>query len=147
MEIILTRDVDKVGKAGETVSVKDGYARNFLIPRGAAVPATRGARARIENHRARQNAKTQALKAKALELKGRLEAVVCDLSLAAGDQEKLHGAVTAQDIVEALAAQGINLDKHQVVLERPINHLGEHAVSVKLHPDVSAQLKVQVAKK
>ncbi|MBI1953276.1 MAG: 50S ribosomal protein L9 [Candidatus Omnitrophica bacterium] len=147
MEILLTRDVDKVGKAGETVSVKDGYARNFLIPSGAAVPATGGARAQIESQRERQGAQAQALVAKAQELKGRLEAVVCGLSLAAGSEEKLHGAVTAQDIVEALAARGIGLDKHQVVLERPINRLGDHEVSVKLHPEVSARLKVQVVKK
>ena len=146
MNIILTRDVEHVGRTGQTVVVKDGYARNFLIPHGLALPATTGNRSHIERLRAAQIRREEVFKAKALELADRLQKISCTIPVVVGDQGKLHGSVTTGDILQALQAQGIVLDKHQILLEEPISQLGVSQVPVKLHPEVVGVLKVVVAK-
>ena len=144
MEVILTKDVENLGKVGQTITVKDGYARNFLIPQRFALPATGGARAQLESQRAAQTKTAHALKTKALELADRLNKTSCVIPMPVGDQEKLHGAVTAGDITQVLLQQGIKLDKHQVLLETPMTRLGVMEIPIKLHPEVTVHLKVSV---
>ncbi len=138
------QEVQKLGAAGQVVTVKDGYARNFLIPRGLALPATGSHRARIQAELARKTAHLESQKAKAVELQQRLAATLCTLACPVGAQDKLHGAVTSQDIVDQLARDGISLDRQQLILERPITRLGDYSVEVKLHPEVTATVQVRV---
>ena len=148
MNIILVKDVEPLGKAGKTVVVKDGYARNFLIPRGLALPATTGRRSELSARAALQLRQAEALKRKAAELGERISQVSLSFAVAAGDQGRTHGAVTAKDICEALRRErGIRLEKHQVLLGEPIGRLGAVEVPVKLHPEVTAALKISVVKK
>lgn len=146
MKIILTQDVPSVGAQGAVVAVKDGYARNYLLPRGLAKPATAANTQAIEALKRRQAAQAQAARAAAQQTADRLAALSCTISVPVGEQEKLHGAVTAADIAEALKAHGIVLDKRQLALESPITALGVYKVSVKLHPDVTATVKVWIVK-
>jgi len=146
MEVILTQEVRPLGLAGQKVSVKDGYARNFLMPRGLAVPADRGA---DSASRARLNANLRSAelaKEKAVEIAAKLEETTCRFSLSSGEQGKLHGAVTTSDIARELQKQGISIEKHQIQLEGPLSQLGEHPVPVRLHPQVKATLKVLLLK-
>ena len=147
MDLILVKDVDRLGKAGQILNVKDGYARNYLIPQGLALPASPDRRAQAAALGRAQAKSLQAAKEKAVELAQRLESVSCVIPMPAGDQDKLHGAVTAADIVQALAQQGLSIEKHQVRLERPITHLGSLEVPIKLHAEITAVLQVRVVKK
>ena len=147
MEVILTQEVRPLGKAGQKVSVKDGYARNFLMPRGLAVPADPGADSAA---RARVNAQMRSAemaKGKAAEIAGKLAAITCRFFLAAGEQGKVHGAVTTSDIAKELQKQGISIEKHQIQLEGPLSQLGEHPVPVRIHPEVKAVVKVLLLSK
>ncbi len=144
MKVILVKDVDRLGKSGQTISVKDGYARNFLLPQGFALPATAEHRARVDSVRIAQLRQAEALKARAVQLAGRLGQVSCTISVKVGDQDKLHGAVTAAHIAETLRQQGFSVEKHQISLEGPITHLGTFEVPIKLHSEVAASLKLSV---
>ncbi|MBI3615010.1 MAG: 50S ribosomal protein L9 [Candidatus Omnitrophica bacterium] len=144
MEIILVKDVEPLGKTGQILTVKDGYARNFLLPQGLALPASPDRRAKAASFRVAQVKAALELKERALKIAERLGAVSCVVPMPVGEQEKLHGAVTAADIIKVLSQQGIEIGKHQVHLERPITHLGEVQVPVKLHPEVTVPLKVQI---
>ena len=147
MDVILTQEVRPLGKAGQKVSVKDGYARNFLVPRGLAVFADPGADAAS---RARVNAQTRSAemaKGKAVEFAAKLAQTPCRFFLAAGEQGKVHGAVTTADISKELKKQGISVEKHQIQLESPLSQLGEHPVPVRLHPEVKAVVKVSLLPK
>ena len=146
MEIILTQDVQALGKAGQRITVKDGYARNFLIPRGRAVPASPGAGSAAEVRRNTLIRSAEWAKAKAEELARKLAGAACGFAVSVGDQGKLHGAVTASDIVRELGRQGIPLEKHQIQLDRSLTQLGEHPVPVRLHPDVKASVRVILTK-
>ena len=146
MEVILLQEVRALGKPGQRVSVKDGYARNFLMPRGLAAPVSQGVDSAAK---ARLNAalrSAEMVKAKAVELSEKLAGVVCRFPMAAGEQGKLHGAVTASDIARELQNQGIELEKHRIHLEGPLAHLGEYPVPVRLHPEVKAAVKVILSK-
>lgn len=147
MDVILSKDVKGVGKAGQTVSVKEGYARNCLFPQGLALPVTGGYRNQAQSLQAAQLRKSQALKQKAVELAASLGQITCTIPVAVGQQGKLYGSVTASDIVDALLEKGISLDKHQIVLEGTINHIGMHPVTLKLHPEVVTILQVAVVQK
>ncbi len=147
MKLVLLKEISALGKAGQTVTVKDGYARNFLIPGGWAAPATAGNRTRAEALLKAQARTAMLQKAKAEELGRRLAGVSCVIPMAVGEQEKLHGAVTAADIAEALQRQGIEVDKHHLALEGPITHLGRYTVPAKLHPEITASVNVQVVRR
>lgn len=147
MKIILLQDVDRLGKAGEKVTVKDGYGRNFLVPRGLAISATRGAGAQAQASQAAKARSLQTQKEKAEELAGRLSQVCCEISVAVGKQDKLHGSVTGSDIARALSAQGFSVEKHQIKLDRPLTHLGQVEVPLRLHPQVRAAVRVSVLAK
>ena len=146
-KIILTEDVKGLGKAGDKVSVKGGYARNFLIPKRLAEPANPSAEHRAQAIGfARARSMAQA-KQKAADLARRLEEKSWTVEAAVGASGKLHGAVTAADLSAALSAEGIALPKHRIVLDRPLNQLGPVELAVKLHPQVTAVLKVSIVKK
>lgn len=145
VKLILKEEVVGLGAAGEAVSVKPGYARNFLLPQGKAVLATRG-RVQEMEHQRRVIEDRLAKEMKDLEvLKSRLEAASLEFVAQAGEEGKLFGSVTAQQLAERLAEQGLNLDRRKINLDEPIRSLGEHQVTVRLRGDLTAELKVTVA--
>lgn len=144
MEVILREDVQALGKAGQVVKVKDGYARNFLFPRDLAYEATEGNKKRIAAEQAARAGKLAAEKAAAEELAGRLANARVTLTAKAGEEGKLFGSIGGADIADALARQGLVVDKRRVDVGHPIKTTGEHTVSVKLHPEVTAQVRVTV---
>jgi large subunit ribosomal protein L9 len=146
MEVILRTDVDKLGRAGELVSVKDGYARNFLLPRGLALPATEGNRRRLEAERRQRDRKAATQVSGARELASRLEQVSLTFTMKAGDGDRLFGSVTTHDVAEQLKAQGFDVDKKQVELDEPIKALGVYKVPVRLHAEVKPEVRVWVVR-
>ena len=138
------KEVERLGKAGQKVSVKDGYARNFLFPRGLAVAATRGAGRSAQAKLAAQIRVAEVAIQKAGDLARRLEEISCTIPVRVGEQGKLYGAVTAGDIVRALQRQGISVERQQIQLGGSLTQLGEVQVPVKLHPEVKAFIKVVV---
>lgn len=146
MDVILRQDVDNVGKSGELVTVKDGFARNFLVPHGLAYPATDGNRRRIEAEKTHKAKKGQAEVAAARGIAAKLEAVSLTFSMKAGDGDKLFGSVTAADVAERLVAEGFTVDKKHVELAEPIKALGVYKVPVRLHQDVKPEVRVWVVK-
>jgi len=146
MDVILRENVDKLGAAGEVVSVKDGYARNYLLPRGMAYPATEGNKKRLEAESKSRSRRADAEVAKASEVATRLEAVSLSFTMKAGEGDKLFGSVTSHDIAERLKAEGFDIDKKTVELAEPIKALGVYKVPVRLHPDVKPEVRVWVVK-
>jgi large subunit ribosomal protein L9 len=147
MRLILRENMDNLGKAGEVVSVRPGYGRNYLLPNGLAVPATEKDEARMQ-HEQRVIAARIAKLAKQLQSEAdRLSQVSVSLARAVGEEEKLYGSVTNRDIAEALAEQGVKLDAKKIQLEEPIKALGMTEVSVRLGHDITAKIKVWVVKK
>ncbi|MER5354946.1 50S ribosomal protein L9 [Kitasatospora sp. NPDC002551] len=145
MKIILTHEVPGLGSAGEVVEVKDGYARNYLVPRGYAIRWTKGGQKDVDAiRRARKIHEIQTLEA-ANEVKGKLEGVQVKLAVRSGEAGRLFGSVTQADVVEAIkAAGGPAVDKRAVAIASPIKTVGTHKVSVKLHSDVQANLDIAV---
>jgi large subunit ribosomal protein L9 len=147
MRIILREDMDNLGKAGEVVSVRDGYGRNYLLPRGMAVPATVKDEARLA-HEQRAIASRVAKLAKELRSEAdRLSQVSVSVSRAVGEGDKLYGSVTSRDIAEALAEQGVKVDSKKIQLDEPLRNLGMSEVPIKLGRDTVAKIKVWVVKK
>jgi len=146
MDVILREDVEKLGAAGEVVSVKDGYARNYLLPRGLAYPATEGHKRRLEAEQKSRARRADAEMARAGEAATRLEAVSLSFSMKAGEGDKLFGSVTTHDIAERLKAEGFEVDKKAIDLPEPIKALGVYKVPVRLHPDVKPEIRVWVVK-
>ena len=145
MKVILTKDMENLGKAGALVDVKPGYGRNYLLPNGIAVAATAknirqleheksGILARASKHRSNMDAQAK-----------RLATVELKFARKVGEQDKLFGSVTSKDIHEQLASQGYELDRKQIHLPEPLKVLGSHEVEVKLHPEVTAKVKVTIA--
>ncbi len=146
MDVILREDVDNLGKAGELVSVKDGYARNFLLPRGLAFHATEGNRRRIEAEKSQKSKKVAAEVGAAREVAAKLEAVSLTFTMKAGEGDTLFGSVTAGDVADRLAAEGFKVDKKHIDLDEPIKALGVYKVPVRLHADVKPEVRVWVVK-
>ena len=144
MEVILREDVQSLGKAGQLVKVKPGYARNFLLPRGLAFEATPGNKKRIEAEAKARDTKANAEKAASEQLAARLGSITLALRGKAGEEGKLFGSITAQDIAEALAAEGFSVDKRKLELEHPIKTVGFHSVTVRLQPDVHAEVRINI---
>ncbi|HME90087.1 MAG TPA: 50S ribosomal protein L9 [Myxococcaceae bacterium] len=144
MKVILREDVQNLGKSGEIVSVKDGFGRNFLLPRKLAVLANEKNVRQLEHDRSVIAARQAKLKDSAQAEAGQLESVQLKIARKVGEQEKLYGSVTALDIAEALAAQGKRIDRRSIHLPEPIRMLGSHEVEVRLHRDVSAKIRVEV---
>jgi large subunit ribosomal protein L9 len=143
-DVILREDVKSLGKAGELVRVKPGYARNFLLPRGLAFEATDGNKKRIAAETRARGARDQAERTEAERFAATLGAVSLTLKGKAGEEGKLFGSITAQDIADALAAQGHQVDKRRIELEHPIKTVGHHTVAVRLHSEVHAEVRVSV---
>ena len=146
MDVILRENVDKLGAAGEVVTVKDGYARNYLLPRGLAYPATEGNKHRLEAESKSRARRADAEVAKASEVATRLEAVSLSFTMKAGEGDKLFGSVTTHDIAERLKAEGFDVDKKTVELAEPIKALGVYKVPVRLHHEVKPEVRVWVVK-
>lgn len=144
MKVILTQDMDSLGLAGEIVEVAKGYARNYLIPKKVALEATKDNIKRTEAQRKNIEIKRIKLKEDALKVKERLADVVITISQKAGEEDKLYGSVTTMDIASRLENQGISIDRRKIILEKPIKTLGEFPVQIKLHPQVTASIKVAV---
>jgi large subunit ribosomal protein L9 len=146
MKVILRKEHEKLGNVGDVVDVKDGYARNFLLPRNIAFPATAGAVAALEEE------KKQAERRLSKELKGsekiaaELEKVSITIQMQVGEDEKLFGSVTSQMIADQLKEKGFNIDKRIIALEEPIKALGIYTVDVKLHQNVTGKVKVWVVR-
>ena len=144
IEVILREDVKTLGRAGEMVRVKPGYARNYLLPQGLAYEATEGNKKRIAAESKARASRDQAEKTEAQQVAATLNAVTLNLSGKAGEEGKLFGSITSQDIADALARAGHTVDKRRIELEHPIKTIGEHAVTIRLHSEVHAQLRVTV---
>ncbi len=146
MKVILLDDVSKLGRRGDVRDVSDGYARNFLIPKKLALSATQGNLQNLDHIKKQQEAKADRVKSDAEALRQRVEALTCEERRQASEEGKLFGSVTSQHIAEFLAGQGITVDRRRVQLDEPIKALGETPVSIRLHPEVTAQLKVNVVR-
>lgn len=144
IQIILREEVYGLGEAGEMVKVKPGYARNFLLPQGKAVLATQGRVKEIE-HQKRIIEEKLAKDLTDLEaLKSRIESISLEFSAQAGEEGKLFGSITAQQLAARLAEEGVDIDRRKIQLENPIRSVGEHNVSVRLRGELAAELKVKV---
>ncbi len=147
IQVILQQDVDKLGKSGDLVRVRPGFARNFLLPRELAVPATSAAVHRIEHEKAVALARAEKARKDAREAAAKLGAVEVKIAQEAGDDGRLFGSVTTKDIEAALAAQGVAIDRKKLHLAEPIKAVGKYEVPVKLVSDVTAVIKVEVVAK
>lgn len=146
MEIILRQAVENLGKPGDVVKVKAGYARNYLLPRGLAYEATPGNLKRIQLERDRLEAAENERRGKAEELASRFEEVSLTFSARVGEEGKLFGSVTAADIHQQLEAQGFHVERRQIDLHDPIKALGVYKVPIRLHADVKPEIRVWVIK-
>jgi large subunit ribosomal protein L9 len=146
MELILRQDVEKLGRRGEVVKVAVGYGRNYLLPRGLAVEVTEANKAMIARERKAHEARMAKEKAEFEGVAGRINTLRFVAPRRVGENNVLYGSVTSGDIAEFLAAKGVEIDKRKVQLEEPIKALGEHEVKIKLHPEVTATLKLTVSK-
>lgn len=144
MELILREDIYNLGKSGELVTVKDGYARNYLLPRNLAMLASTANKRQLEHEKQVIEARQQKLKGSAQEQAKKLEGATVKISRKVGDQDKLFGSVTGLDIAEVLAAQGLKIDRRLIHLPDPIKTAGQFEIEVRLHRDVTARIKVEV---
>ena len=144
IEVILKEHVEHLGSRGEIVKVADGYARNFLFPRKLALKVTDENKRQIERDRAKADIRESEERTQATALSQRLEAANVQIARRVGENETLYGSVTTSDIAEALQAQDFTIDRRKIQLADPLKTLGEHTVPVKLHRQVTAQLKVIV---
>ena len=146
MEVILREHVDNLGRRGEIVKVADGYARNFLLPRKLALPATTGNKKHVERERKIMETREAEEKGQAEGLAARLAAIDISITRRVGDTDQLYGSVTASDIADFLKSKGFEVDRRKLILPEPIKAVGEHKVPLKLHRDVTVPLVVKVVK-
>ena len=144
MKLILTQEVDGLGAPGDVVEVKDGYGRNYLVPRGLGIRWTRGGEKTIESIKAARTARAVRDEDHAKDVKAKLEGSTFQVKVRAGEGGRLFGAVTTGDIATAIADGGAEVDKRTIVVANPIKSLGAHTVKVKLHDDVEAQVNLNV---
>jgi large subunit ribosomal protein L9 len=146
MKVVLRQDIDKLGKRGEVVKVAPGYGRNFLLPKQLALPATPGNLKRVELERRSLDVKRVRERGEAEQLAERLSRLSCTVARKVGESDALYGSVTNADIAAFLEKEGLAIDKRKIVLEEPIKALGIYTVPVRLHPEVTAEVKVWVVK-
>ena len=146
MEVILLKDYGKLGSADDIVKVKDGYARNYLMPEGIAIPANAGNKRALIEHQKYSDKREIRKVEEAKNLAKRIQEIPCTISAKAKDDEELYGSVSVSDIVAFLEKENIAVDKNMVTLSEPIKKLGVFTVAIKLHKTVSAELKVWVVK-
>ncbi|MHB8171668.1 MAG: 50S ribosomal protein L9 [Thermincolia bacterium] len=146
MKVILKQEVKKLGKKGSIIEVAEGYARNFLFPKGLAVEATSGSVKEVAQKKAAEDRKNQQVEEEVRELANKLKEKTFKIVTRAGDGGRLFGSITAKDIVETVEKQsGISIDKRRIELDQPIKVMGTYNVTVKLHPKVQATFKIQVS--
>jgi len=146
MEIVLTKDYEELGKAMDVINVKEGFARNFLFPEGIAVPATEGNRKKVAEAKRINEVREEKKSKEARQLAKKIEQVPCTIPVKVGEEDKIFGSVTAQEIADFLKKEGFDIEKRQVDLEEPIKQLGVYSVKITLYRDVDARLKVWVVK-
>ncbi|MFN3598924.1 MAG: 50S ribosomal protein L9 [Aquificaceae bacterium] len=144
MKVVLIKDLEGYGIFGDVINVKDGFARNYLIPRGIALPATEENLRHVKSIISQRARKLQREKEKALELAKKLEGFMLEILKQVGEKGKLFGSVTAQDIAQALRERGFEVDRKKVLLKNAIREIGIYTVTLKLHPEVSVDIKVDV---
>jgi large subunit ribosomal protein L9 len=146
MEIVLTKDYEALGKAMDVITVKEGFARNFLFPQGIAVPATEGNRKKVAEAKRIDEVREEKKSKEARQLAKKIEQVPCTIPVKVGEEDKIFGSVTTQEIADFLKKEGFDIEKRQVDLEEPIKQLGVYSVRISLYRDVEARLKVWVVK-
>ncbi len=146
MELILRDDVDKLGRRGDIVKVKDGYARNFLLPRGLGMEVNAANKAMIEKEKKANLARLAKERSEFEALAERIATLRFIAPRKVGENDALYGSVTSGDVAEFLKGKGIEIDKRKVLLDEPVKHLGEHEIKIRLHPEVQAALKLLVTK-
>ncbi len=144
MKLILTHEVSNLGEPGDIVDVKDGYGRNYLLPRAFAIRWTKGAAKQVESIKAGRDARAVHDLEEAQQIKGRLEAEPVNVGAHAGEGGRLFGSITVSDIADALESVGAPVDKRRIEIGNPIKSLGAHDVSVRVHPEVSATVRLNV---
>lgn len=145
MKVVLTSDVKGTGKKGEVINVSEGYARNFLFPKGIAIEANEKNLKELDRQKAYQDKKKADELEKAQTLKKQLDKIVLTMAVKAGEGGRLFGAITAKDIGDTIEKlHGLNIDKRKIELKAPIKSLGSHTVTIKLHPEVSAILNINI---
>lgn len=144
MKVILKEDVRNIGKMGDIVNVADGHARNYLVPKGLALEANMKNIKSLEHEKRIIQEKAKKLKNVAQYLAEKISTISLTMKAKAGDEGKLFGSITTMDIAEALKNEGIEVDKKKISLEEPIKRLGSYSVNVKIHPEISTQLTIQV---
>ena len=147
MKVILREDVPDIGTAGQTVEVKDGYGRNFLIPRNLAIPATKGNLNAIDEVTKQKDLRERKSRREAEVVKDKIEKLSLSAEVLVGEEDKVFGSVTVRDIVELMEKEGVTVPKHAVQLESPIKVLGVYTIQVKIEKEVTAELKLWVVKK
>ncbi len=146
MKVILRKDFESLGKVGDVVTVKDGYARNFLIPQGIALKADKSNIKRLEAETKHQELKQTRDKKAAEKLAEELNKISCTATVNVGEEDKVFGAVTSQHISDLLKDKGFEVDRKKIVLEEPIKALGIYTIPIKLHSEVEAKIKLWVVK-
>jgi large subunit ribosomal protein L9 len=144
IQLILREDVSNLGEAGDLISVKAGYARNYLIPKGMANLATKGKVKEIEHHKRVVAERVSKLRKDGMHERDRLQAVVLTIEMQAGEEGKLFGSVKSANIAELLSEKGYSIDRRKIELEHPIKEIGEHKVKIQLYRDVVALVQVNV---
>jgi large subunit ribosomal protein L9 len=146
MEVILLQRVPKLGQMGESVRVKDGFARNFLLPQGKALRATEGNKKRFADQRAQLEARNLELKKEAEGVQGKLDGQTYVIIRQAGETGQLYGSVSTRDIAEAITAGGVSVNRNQIAISVPIKSIGLHPIPVLLHPEVESKVTINVAR-
>lgn len=146
MKLILTESIDRLGEAGQLVNVADGYGRNFLLPTRKALPATEGNLKMLQRRLTLQQAKDSRVQDQAASLAKELEGISCTAVVQVGEEDRMFGSVTAQNIADMLKEKGHTIDRRKILLDEPIKALGIYAIPIQLHPKVTAEIKVWVVK-
>ncbi len=144
MKVVLLQDLEGYGVFGDVINVKDGFANNYLIPRGIALPATEGNLRHVKSIIQQRMRKLQREKEKAISLAKALEGLMLEIPRPVGEKGKLFGSVTAADISNALKEKGFDVDRKRILLKTPINDVGIYTVQIRLHPQVNVEIKVEV---
>ena len=147
MKVILLQDVEKLGKEGEIVKIKDGYGRNYLIPRKLAIPSNAQALKIVELKKKRRMLEEEKTKSAAKTISEKISSLSCTIAIESGLEDKIFGTVTPEMVRNALMQEGLNIDKKHISLEEQIKKLGVYQVKIKLHPEVIASLRIWVVKK
>ena len=147
MKVILLEAIDKLGKVGDVVAVKEGFARNFLIPQNKARIATAGNMKSLESLKKKEAAEAAKQVEAARALANKISNLSITLSAEAGDEDKLFGSITSDTVSDALKEEGITIDKKDIIIEEPIKSLGVYQITVKVHPEVKANLRLWIVKK